>query len=179
MNIPTDRLRKMDAPFMDSQIIQLRLKDVETRYPKIDKITLALITSARHLRPYFQSYIIVVLTDQQFKKVLMSPEASGRSVNWFVELGEFDIQYKPRTAIKAQALADFIVESTLPKDPPQLVISKVQDPCNLYVDSSSAIGSNGTFIILVSPDGFVIEYALHFGFQASNNKAEYEVASRE
>ncbi|KAK3017829.1 hypothetical protein RJ639_003431 [Escallonia herrerae] len=145
------------------------LQDVETRYPKIDKIALALIISARRLRPYFQSHTIVVLTDQPLRKVLLSPEASGRLVNWSVELGEFDLQYKPRTAIKAQALADFIVECTLPEDLPQLVISE-----NLYVDGSSALGSSGAGLILISPEGFTIEYALHFGFQASNNEAEYE-----
>ncbi|KAK3031544.1 hypothetical protein RJ639_035457 [Escallonia herrerae] len=130
------------------------LQDVETRYPKIDRIALALVTSARRLRPYFQSHSIIVLTDQPLRKVLLSPEALGRLVNWSVELREFDIQYKPRTTIKAQALADFIVECTLPEDPP--------------------VGSSGDRIILISPEGFTIEYALRFGFQASNNEAEYE-----
>ncbi|KAK3032618.1 hypothetical protein RJ639_036578 [Escallonia herrerae] len=150
------------------------LQDVETRYPKIDKISLALIISARRLRPYFQSHTIVVLTDQPLRKVLMSPEASGRLVNWSVELGEFDLQYKPRTAVKAQALADFIVECTLPEDPPQLVISEVTDPWNLYVDGSLAVGNSGARIILISPEGFTIEYALRFRLEASNNEAEYE-----
>ncbi|KAK3023135.1 hypothetical protein RJ639_043974 [Escallonia herrerae] len=95
----------------------------ETRYPKIDRIALALIISARRLRPYFQSHSIIVLTDQSLRKVLLSPEASGRLVNWSLELGEFDIQYKPHTAIKAQALADFIVECTLPEDHIQLLPS--------------------------------------------------------
>ncbi|KAK3007276.1 hypothetical protein RJ639_015824 [Escallonia herrerae] len=140
------------------------LQDVETRYLKIDKIALALITSPRCLRPYFKSHTIIVLTDQPRRKVLLSPEASGRLLNWLVELGEFDIQYKPRTTIKAQALADFIVKCTLPEDPPQLVISEVQDSWNLYVDGSSAIGNSGAGIILISPESFVVEYALHFGF---------------
>ncbi|KAK3016570.1 hypothetical protein RJ639_007070 [Escallonia herrerae] len=74
-----------------------------------------------------ESHTIVVLTDQPLRKVLLSPEASGRLVNHFVELGEFDIQYIPRTAIKAQALADFIVECTSPEDPPQLVISEASN----------------------------------------------------
>lgn len=30
----------------------------------------------------------------------------------FIELGEYDISYEPKLAIKAQALADFIVELT-------------------------------------------------------------------
>ncbi|KAK3005789.1 hypothetical protein RJ639_016874 [Escallonia herrerae] len=106
--------------------------------------------------------------------VLLSPEASGRLVNWSVELGEFDIEYKPRTTIKAQALADFIVECTLPEEPPQLVISAAPDPWNLYVDGSSALGTSGAGLIVISPEGFTIEYALRFGFQASNNEAEYE-----
>ncbi|KAK3027189.1 hypothetical protein RJ639_042455 [Escallonia herrerae] len=105
------------------------LQDVETRYPKIDKIALALIISARRLRPYFQSHTIVVLTDQPLRK------------------------YKPRTVVKAQALADFIVECTLPEDPPQLVISEVTDPWNLYVDGSSVVGNSGAGIILISPEG--------------------------
>ena len=33
-------------------------------------------------------------------------------IQWVIELSQFDIEYLPRTAIKAQALADFIVEFT-------------------------------------------------------------------
>ncbi|KAK3022737.1 hypothetical protein RJ639_045602, partial [Escallonia herrerae] len=65
-------------------------------------------------------------------------------------------------------------ECTLPEDPPQLLISKAPDPWNLYVDGSSAVASSGVGIILISPEGFVVEYALRFGFQALNNEAEYE-----
>ncbi|KAK3034123.1 hypothetical protein RJ639_034475 [Escallonia herrerae] len=56
------------------------LQDVETRYLKIDKIALALITSARRLRPYFQSHTTMVLTDQPLRKVLLRPEASARLI---------------------------------------------------------------------------------------------------
>ena len=37
-------------------------------------------------------------------------EAAGRMVQWAIELSQFDIEYHPRTAIKAQALVDFIAE---------------------------------------------------------------------
>ncbi|KAK3027816.1 hypothetical protein RJ639_041984 [Escallonia herrerae] len=156
--VSTVLIREEDGVQKPIYYVSKVLQDVETRYPKIDKISLALIISARRLRPYFQSHTIVVLTDQPLRKVLMSPEASGRLINWSVELGEFDLQYKPRTAVKAQALADFIVECTLPEDPLQLVISKVTDPWNLYVDGSSAVGNSGAGIILLSPEGFTIEY---------------------
>ncbi|KAK3014858.1 hypothetical protein RJ639_007959 [Escallonia herrerae] len=153
--VSTVLIREEDGVQKPIYYVSKVLQDVETRYPKIDKIALALIISARRLRPYFQSHTIIVLTDQPLRKVLMSPEASGRLVNWSVELGEFDLQYKPRTAVKAQALADFIVECTLPEDPPQLVISEVTDPWNLYVDGSSAVGNSGAGIILISPEGIL------------------------
>ncbi|KAK3008933.1 hypothetical protein RJ639_014865 [Escallonia herrerae] len=44
------------------------LQDVETRYPRIEKVALALVISARKLRPYFQSHTVVVLTDQPLGK---------------------------------------------------------------------------------------------------------------
>ncbi|KAK3029764.1 hypothetical protein RJ639_038886 [Escallonia herrerae] len=150
--VSTVLIREEDGVQKPNYYVIKVLQDVETRYPKIDKIALALIISARRLRPYFQSHTIVVLTDQPLRKVLLSPEASGRLVNWSVELGELDLQYKPRTTIKAQALADFIVECMLPEDPPQLVISEVIDPWNLYVDGSSAVGNSGAEIILISPE---------------------------
>ena len=31
---------------------------------------------------------------------------------WAIELGEYDLTYQPRTAIKGQALADFVTEFT-------------------------------------------------------------------
>ena len=40
-------------------------------------------------------------------------ESIGRMVQWAVELSQFDIKYHPRTTIKAQVLADFIVEFTI------------------------------------------------------------------
>ena len=44
--------------------------------------------------------------------MLQNPKLSGRIAKWAIELGEFDIEYISRTAIKAQALADFVAEFT-------------------------------------------------------------------
>ena len=88
------------------------LLDAETRYPEIEKLALALIVAARKLRPYFQAHTIIIPTKFPLKQVFQKPEASGRLAKWSIELSEFDIQFKPRTAIKGQALADFIAEFT-------------------------------------------------------------------
>ncbi|KAM1043670.1 hypothetical protein ACFX2A_035715 [Malus domestica] len=39
------------------------LQDAETRYSNIEKLALALVMSARKLRPYFQAHSIIVLTN--------------------------------------------------------------------------------------------------------------------
>ena len=88
----------------------------KSRYPRIEKIAFALIVASRKLRQYFQANPILVMTDQPIKKSMNRPEAVGRMVQWAIELSQFDIEYHPKTAIKAQALADFIAEFTLPDE---------------------------------------------------------------
>ncbi|XP_024178637.1 uncharacterized protein LOC112184613 [Rosa chinensis] len=111
---------------------------------------------------------------------LLKPETSGRLIKWAIELGEFDIKYQPRTAIKGQAAADFISES-IPshgpdKEPPQPLAANPPPPntWRLYVDGASNKKTSGAGILLISPDDQVYQYALKFSFKASNNAAEYE-----
>ena len=68
----------------------------------------ALVIAVRKLKPYFQAHTIIVLTDQPLKKAMSSPEAAGRMFLWAIKLSEFDVQYRPRTAVKGQIVADFI-----------------------------------------------------------------------
>ncbi|GAV70041.1 RVT_3 domain-containing protein [Cephalotus follicularis] len=44
----------------------------------------------------------------------------------------------------------------------------------ISVDGSSCVSGNGAGLVLTSPDGWIIEYALRFVFKATNNKAEWE-----
>ena len=76
----------------------------------------ALVTAAQKLKPYFQAHIIIVLTDQPLKRAMSSPEAVGRMALWAIKLSEFDVQYRPRTAVKGQIVADFIAEYTQLED---------------------------------------------------------------
>ena len=150
------------------------LRGAEERYPRMEKLILALVTTARKLRPYFQAHTIEVPTEYLMKQVLHKPESSGRLMKWAIELSEFDIRYKPKTAIKGQVLADFIMEF-ISAEPAE----NAQTETNLSIwklsveGASNALGS-GAGLILTSPEGIDIEYALRFGFHASNKEAEYE-----
>ena len=44
----------------------------------------------------------------------------------------------------------------------------------LYVDDNSNENGSRVSMMLISPEGHKIHCALHFGFLASNNEAEYE-----
>ncbi len=68
----------------------------EERYPTMEKLALALVVSARKLRPYFQAHTIIVLTNHPLRKVMNKPDAAGRLIQWAIELSEFDIEYRPR-----------------------------------------------------------------------------------
>ena len=86
------------------------LRGAEERYPRMEKLILAMITATRKLRPYFQAHTIEVPTEYPMKQVLHKPETFERLMKWAIELSEFDIKYKPKTTIKGQVLADFVME---------------------------------------------------------------------
>ena len=50
--------------------ISKALQDTETRYPEIEKLTLALVVAARKLWLYFQSHVILVLTCHPLHQIL-------------------------------------------------------------------------------------------------------------
>ena len=140
----------------------------------MEKLILALVTTFRKLRPYFQAHTIEVQTEYLMKQILHKLETSRRLIKWAIELSEFDIRYKPRIAIKGQILADFIMEFT-PVEPAKATQLTPNLPIwRLSVDGAANAQGSGACLILTSPNGIDVEYALRFGFQASNNEAEYE-----
>ena len=93
------------------------LLDPEMRYSDTKKITLALVVAAQKLRPYFQVPLILVYIKAPLRHILQNPNFSRMMSKWVIELSEFDIEYKPRTAIKEQAMTDFILEFTRSDSP--------------------------------------------------------------
>ncbi|XP_023883676.1 uncharacterized protein LOC111995965 [Quercus suber] len=111
------------------------------------------------------------MTDQPIKKFMNRPKAAGRMVQWAIELSQFDIEYHPRTAIKAQALVDFIVEFTSPDEGK---LTNEAEKWKIQTDGSSARKKGGVGVVIVSPDGEVLKYGVQLMFPATNNEAEYE-----
>ena len=109
-------IREEDKKQFPVYYVRQAFQGTEAKYPRIEKIAFALIVASRKLQLYFQANPILVMTNQPIKKSMNKLEAAGRIVQWAIELNQFDIEYHPRTTIKAQDLADFIAEFTLPDD---------------------------------------------------------------
>uniref|UniRef100_A0A2N9J681 Integrase catalytic domain-containing protein n=1 Tax=Fagus sylvatica TaxID=28930 RepID=A0A2N9J681_FAGSY len=154
------------------------LDGAESRYLPLEKLAFALVCSAKKLPHYFQAHTMIVLTEQPLKAVLRSADFSGRISKWGAQLGAYDINYRPRTSIKGQVLADFIAEFTPAEMGPMWVnhVSSIQhmEGWKLYIDGASNSRGSGLGVVLTAPQGQMMELAIRLGFPASNNVAEYE-----
>ena len=118
---------------------------------KLEKVVIALMIIARCLYQYFQAHPIVDRTNQPVQQILQKLDLAGRMVTWSVELLEFDIQYEPKTTIKAQA----------PK-------------WTLYVNRASSTKESGAREILEKEGEVVVKLSIKFDFPISNNQADYK-----
>jgi hypothetical protein len=147
------------------------IRGAKTRYPQPEQLVFALVVAVRRLRPYFQAYTIKVLTDFPLKQILHKLETSGYLVKWAIKLGEFDLEYLPRPSLKGQAIAYFIAEFT------SIAIEEGHGEADFWtidVDGSANRRSNGAGVVVKSPIGQELKYAIRIGFKATNNEVEYE-----
>ena len=88
------------------------LWDTEDRYTSMEKLAFTLVTAACKLKPYFQAYTVIVLTDKPLQRAMSNPKATRWMALWAIKLSKFNIQYCPCTAMKGQVVANFIAKFT-------------------------------------------------------------------
>jgi hypothetical protein len=111
------------------------------------------------------------MSDQPLARVLHSRVATGWIAQWAVEIGQYDIEFVPRRAIKSQALADFIVEWM---DSGMRGINELPNHWLLYFDGSYTLKGAWSGVVLIPPEGDVLKYAIQLEFPTTNNIVEYE-----
>ncbi|XP_030959078.1 uncharacterized protein LOC115981029 [Quercus lobata] len=142
----------------------------EERYPPMEKLAFALVTAACKLKPYFQAHTVIILIEKPLRRAMSRPEAAGRLALWAIELSEFDIQYRPRTAIMGQIGLDFIAEFTSDEGKG----AEEFPQWSIHTDGSSNRQAEGAGIILLSPEGDMVECMVNLDFPTTNNEVEYE-----
>ena len=149
------------------------LRDAETRYLRLKKLSYVLVISARMLRPYFQAHTIILFTDQPLKPILHQSDTSSQLGRWVIKLTEFNIKFQPHPSIKTQILTDFVIECTLfdealkedellKEDP--LEEEPTEESWIMHVDRSSSTVGSGASLILTGLEETAIEYAFIFTF---------------
>ncbi|XP_072150834.1 uncharacterized protein [Setaria viridis] len=88
-----------------------------------------------------------------------------------MELGEFDIDFSPRHAIKSQILADFIAERTEIQEPPSL---ERPEHWTMYFDGTLNLEGADAKVLFISPKGEQLKYVLQIHYKATKNGAEYK-----
>ena len=111
----------------------------------------ALVYSTKKLLHYFQAHTMIVLTKYPLKAVLRSADFSGRISKWGAQLGAYDIRYQPKTSIKGQVLADFIVEKTGPLMVNHVSTIQQTEGWKLYIDGASNSRGSGLGIVFSTP----------------------------
>ena len=82
-----------------------------------------------------------------------------------------EIKFKPRTAIKSQALVDFLAEWWENQIPAP---HNVLENWVMYFDGSLKLDGGSAGVLLISPKGEQLKYVFQILFKVSNNEAEYE-----
>nr|GEU31678.1 hypothetical protein [Tanacetum cinerariifolium] len=115
------------------------LQAPELNYTPMEKLVLTLVCAAKRLRGYFQAHPIVIITDQPIKQVMSRPDVARRLQKWSVMLVEHNITYRPRTSMKGQILADFLVKNSDDAPPKASMIETPQEPWILFTNRSSCV----------------------------------------
>ena len=127
--------------------------------------------ATRKLLHYFTNHEVTVVTSYPLRDIIRNRDAVGWISKWTLELMGHDMRYIPHTTIKSQALVDFVAEWTEVQLPTPDV---THEYWTMYFDESIMVPSSGARVVLISPNGSRLRYAIHLHFLASNNTMEYE-----
>jgi ribonuclease HI len=143
---------------------------------ELEKISCAVVMASRKLQHYFEAFKVRVTSDRGLGEVFRNLEASARIAKWASELSGYHITFEPRTTIKSQVLADFIVDWTGPVWPQEESLEKVW---TIHYDDAWCHAGAGAAVIITSPTDVKYRYAscLIFALESdrcTKNIAEYE-----
>jgi hypothetical protein len=135
---------------------------------ELEKISYAVVMASRKLRHYFEAFKVRVTSDRGLRELFRNPEASVRITKWTAELSGYHITFEPRTTIKSQVLADFIIDWTGPTRQQEESPEKVWI---IHCDDAWCHAGAGAATIITSPTSVKHRYAVRLSFALESTDA--------
>jgi hypothetical protein len=136
-------------------------------YPHYQKVAYGVYMAAKKLKHYFEEHPITVVSTTPLSEIIGCKDATGKVAKWAIELAAHTIQYKPRTTIKSQIIANFFADwgehQYLPPAPDSTY-------WRMNFDGSKMLGGLGAGVVLTSPKGDKLQYVLQMHFRALNSR---------
>ena len=135
--------------------------------------------ASRKLRHYFQAHEITVVTRFPLQSILRNPKATGRIVEWALELSSFGLTFESTSTMQSRALAEFIAEWTpTPNEEVLETVSRQGSATRMdHVFSWCILPARcRASVLLVAPTGEHLKYVVQMHFPqegATNNTTEY------
>ncbi|XP_070007830.1 uncharacterized protein [Nicotiana sylvestris] len=130
-------------------------------------------------KAFIDSFINIKIRRRRIIVDLLSGlEDRGRLSKWAVKMSEFDIEYKLRTPIKSQVLADFVADFSsgllpLATKEAVMVSKSTSGVWTLFMDGASNVKGLGLGVVLITPSGKTLRQAIKI-VPLTNNEAKYE-----
>jgi hypothetical protein len=144
------------------------LQGARSRYSGVQKLLFGLLMASRKLRHYFQAHEITVVTRFPLQRILRNPDATGRIVEWALELSSFGLKFESTSTIQSRALAEFIAEWTPTPDEeiPETTLpgKETNQEWIMYFDGAFSLQGAGAGVLLVAPTGEHLKYVIQMHF---------------
>ncbi|XP_066364323.1 uncharacterized protein [Miscanthus floridulus] len=127
--------------------------------------------ATQKLLHYFFEHEVMVATSFSLGDIVRNHDAMGWISKWALKLMGQDIMYIPCTAIKSQALMDFITKWTKVE---LLTLDVTHEYWTMHFDGSVMVPDSRDGVVLISEDGSRLPYTTCLQFLASNNAMEYK-----
>ena len=123
----------------------------------MQKLIFGLVMASRKLRHYFQAHEFTVVTRFPLQRILRNLEATGRIVEWALELSSFGLKFESTSTIQSRAPAEFIAEWTPTRDEEatEAALLGKESPQEwiMYFDGAFSLQGAGAGMLLVAPLG--------------------------
>ena len=98
---PTEMLPKKKMMQHPVYFVSSLLQGARSRYSGVQKLLFGLLMASRKLRHYFQAHEITVVTRLPLQRILHNPDATGRIVEWALELSSFGLKFESTSTIQS------------------------------------------------------------------------------